>query len=79
MAALAGRFDMAAVLLSTGRTGTMAIARYLRESYPGVCALHEPRPSRHLRRPPTATWPTGWTGGVLFPPMSMPARASSPA
>lgn len=36
-------------LLSTGRTGTSATARYLNEAFEGVCALHEPRPSRSLR------------------------------
>ena len=27
----------------------MAIAHYLQDRYEGVCAVHEPRPSRHLR------------------------------
>lgn len=49
MAAFSGRFDTTAILLSTGRTGTMAVAHYLQDSYEGVCARHEPKPSRHLR------------------------------
>ncbi len=37
------------VILSTGRTGTKALAHFFDESYDSVTALHEPRPSRHLR------------------------------
>lgn len=40
----------ALVVLSTGRTGTQALARYLAAEFPGeVTALHEPFPSRILR------------------------------
>jgi len=45
---LAG-FDRVAVFLSTGRTGTTALAQYFDAAYPDVVARHEPRPSRHLR------------------------------
>ena len=37
------------VILSTGRTGTKALAHFFNTSYDNVTALHEPRPSRHLR------------------------------
>ena len=36
-------------IISTGRTGTKAIAQYLTDCYEGVTALHEPRPSWRLR------------------------------
>jgi len=49
MARFSGKFDRVAVLLSTGRTGTMALAHYMDEAYSDVRALHEPRPCRHLR------------------------------
>lgn len=42
-------FRTTAVFLSTGRTGTMALAEYFNASYPNVCARHEPKPSRSLR------------------------------
>ena len=38
------------VLVSTGRTGTRALAEYWNSAYPDVTALHEPVPSRSLRR-----------------------------
>jgi hypothetical protein len=41
--------DKVVVILSTGRTGTKALAHYFNTSYDNVTALHEPRPSRHLR------------------------------
>jgi hypothetical protein len=37
------------VILSTGRTGTKALAHFFNTTYDNVTALHEPRPSRHLR------------------------------
>lgn len=42
-------FRTTAILLSTGRTGTMALAEYFNTCYTHVCARHEPRPSRWLR------------------------------
>ena len=41
-------------LVSTGRTGTTAIARYLNDCFEDVTALHEPKPSRVLRMASTA-------------------------
>ncbi|MGB5161231.1 MAG: sulfotransferase [Thermoanaerobaculia bacterium] len=43
------KVETAVVVLSTGRTGTMALAEYFDAAYPQVRALHEPKPSRHLR------------------------------
>jgi hypothetical protein len=43
------KFKTLVVVVSTGRTGTQALAHHLDASYPDVTALHEPRPSRHLR------------------------------
>jgi hypothetical protein len=37
------------VILSTGRTGTAALAHFFNTSYDDVTALHEPKPTRHLR------------------------------
>jgi hypothetical protein len=37
------------VVLSTGRTGTAALARFFDSSFDSVQALHEPKPTRHLR------------------------------
>ena len=37
------------VILSTGRTGTKALAHFFNTTYDNVTALHEPKPSRHLR------------------------------
>jgi hypothetical protein len=36
-------------VISTGRTGTQAIANYFNQSYQSVTATHEPRPSRRFR------------------------------
>jgi len=36
-------------IVSSGRTGTKAIAQHLARCYPDVCALHEPAPSWRLR------------------------------
>jgi hypothetical protein len=38
------------LVLSTGRTGTKALAHVVGGCYPEVCALHEPPPSRFLLR-----------------------------
>lgn len=39
-----------AFIVSTGRTGTKAIAQYLGNCFEDVTAVHEPKPSRRLRR-----------------------------
>lgn len=49
MRAVRAHFERAVIVLSTGRTGTMALARFLNARCPGVTAVHEPRPSRILR------------------------------
>ena len=49
MAYYSGQFEKIAVILSTGWTGTMALAHYFDASYDQVKALHEPKPSRRLR------------------------------
>jgi hypothetical protein len=41
--------EQIALIVSTGRTATQALAHYLDSCYPQVCALHEPSPSRVLR------------------------------
>jgi hypothetical protein len=41
--------DKVVVILSTGRTGTKALAHFFNTTYDNVTALHEPAPSRHLR------------------------------
>lgn len=43
------KFRQLVVVVSTGRTGTQALAHHLDASYDHVTSLHEPRPSRHLR------------------------------
>lgn len=43
------KFDPMVVVVSTGRTGTQALAHHLDACYENVTALHEPVPSRHLR------------------------------
>ncbi len=37
------------MLLSTGRTGTQALAHHINNNYDNILALHEPKPSRMLR------------------------------
>jgi len=37
------------LIVSSGRTGTKALAQHLGNCYPELCALHEPRPSWRLR------------------------------
>ena len=43
------KLEQVVVILSTGRTGTKALAHFFNTSYDNVTALHEPAPSRHLR------------------------------
>ena len=43
------KLEQVVVILSTGRTGTKALAHFFNTTYDSVTALHEPRPSRHLR------------------------------
>jgi hypothetical protein len=50
MADFAGKFQRIVFVVSTGRTGTMALAQHLDRCYDDVCARHEPRPSWRLRR-----------------------------
>lgn len=49
MTRLGDHLEKIVIVLSTGRTGTTALARYLSEGCTGVVALHEPKPSRGLR------------------------------
>ncbi len=49
MAVFGDKFERVALIVSTGRTGTTAVARYLDDAFDDVCALHEPAPSRRLR------------------------------
>jgi Sulfotransferase domain len=44
------RFEWVGLVVSSGRTGTKALAQHLSEGYSQVCALHEPSPSWRLRR-----------------------------
>ncbi len=46
---LGGHLDKVVIAVSTGRTGTKAIAHYFDTCYPQVRGLHEPRPSWRLR------------------------------
>jgi hypothetical protein len=41
----AGKFDKAVFIVSSGRTGTKALAHHLSKCYDNVFAVHEPRPS----------------------------------
>jgi len=50
MAVFSGKFARAVFIVSSGRTGTMALARHLDACYEQVWAAHEPRPSWRLRR-----------------------------
>jgi hypothetical protein len=43
------RVKTVVIVLSTGRTGTAALAHFFNTSYDDVTALHEPKPNRHLR------------------------------
>ena len=49
MAVWADKFERVVVVLSTGRTGTQALAHYFNTCYDHVTALHEPKPTRHFR------------------------------
>ncbi len=46
---LGGHLKKTILVVSTGRTGSKALAHYLNEAFTGVRALHEPRPSYRLR------------------------------
>ena len=48
MAVFGGKFEQVVLVVSTGRTGTTALAQYF-DAFDRVCALHEPAPSRSLR------------------------------
>lgn len=49
VAAFSDKFDQVILLLSTGRTGTKALAHYFDKAFDTVYAVHEPPRSRHLR------------------------------
>jgi hypothetical protein len=49
MAVWQDKFEKVVVVLSTGRTGTQALAHYFNTCYDNVTALHEPKPTRHFR------------------------------
>ena len=49
MAIWQDKFETMVVVLSTGRTGTQALAHYFNTCYDNVTALHEPKPTRHFR------------------------------
>ena len=49
MAVWPDKFRQVVVVLSTGRTGTQALAHYFNTAYDDVTALHEPKPTRHFR------------------------------
>jgi len=49
VAYLGSHLENVVFILSSGRTGTTAMARYLSECCEGTLALHEPKPSRILR------------------------------
>jgi len=49
VAILANKFDRVVFIVSSGRTGTKALAHHLSRCYGNVTAVHEPRPSWRLR------------------------------
>ncbi len=49
MAVFAGRFEKVVFVLSSGRTGTTALAQHLNDCYDETFAVHEPPPSWRLR------------------------------
>lgn len=49
MAVFGGKFERVVLVVSTGRTGTTALAQCFDAAFDRVCALHEPAPSRSLR------------------------------
>jgi hypothetical protein len=63
------------VILSTGRTGTKALAHFFNTTYDTVTALHEPRPSRHLRVLSNRAMAKGMTADAAVRTLSK-ARAS---
>ena len=50
MARVGEQFEKVVIILSSGRTGTTALARIFGDAFESVCGLHEPKPSRRLRR-----------------------------
>lgn len=50
MAIFTGKFERVVFIVSSGRTGTTALATHLDSAYDNVRALHEPKPSWRLRR-----------------------------
>lgn len=50
MSIFSGKFRRVVFIVSSGRTGTKALAHHLDKCYPDVRALHEPTPSWRLRR-----------------------------
>jgi len=50
VAVFAGKFEKVAFIVSSGRTGTKALAQHLGTCYANVRACHEPTPSWRLRR-----------------------------
>ncbi len=50
MSVFGGRFERVVFIVSSGRTGTKALAHHLGKCYESVFAVHEPRPSWRLRR-----------------------------
>lgn len=50
MTRIGDQFEKVIVILSSGRTGTTALARIFDQAYESVCGKHEPKPSRRLRR-----------------------------
>ncbi len=49
MALYPGKFQQVVIILSTGRTGTMGLAKLFDDGFTNVKGLHEPPPSRNLR------------------------------
>lgn len=49
MALFPGKFQKVVIILSTGRTGTMGLAKLFDAGFDNVKGLHEPPPSRNLR------------------------------
>jgi len=58
VAIFAGKFERVVFIISSGRTGTKALAHHLSACYDNVYAVHEPRPSWRLRRA-SARWLSG--------------------
>ena len=62
-------------VVSSGRTGTNAIAHYLGECFEDVTALHEPKPSRNLRVLSTARLANRKTSGQLAEALARSRRS----